>query len=78
MDHMMPGMDGVETTQKIRALGTKYAKDLPIIALTANAVAGNEQMFLENGFNAFLPKPFNVMILDSIVQRWVRHERSEK
>jgi PAS domain S-box-containing protein len=77
MDHMMPGMDGVEATRKIRALGTIYAKNLPIIALTANAVAGNEQMFLDNGFNAFLPKPFNVMNLDSIVQRWVRDRSRE-
>jgi CheY-like chemotaxis protein len=56
MDHMMPGMDGVETTARIRALGTKYAQDLPVIALTANAVAGTEQMFLNSGFNAFLSK----------------------
>jgi signal transduction histidine kinase/ABC-type amino acid transport substrate-binding protein len=72
MDHMMPGMDGIEAVTTIRALGTEYAKNIPIIALTANAVAGNEQMFLENGFNAFLPKPFNVMSLDAVVHRWVR------
>jgi signal transduction histidine kinase len=77
MDHMMPGMDGVETTGRIRALGTDYAKNIPIIALTANAVAGNEQMFLENGFNAFLAKPFNVMNLDSVIQRWVRDRGKE-
>jgi CheY-like chemotaxis protein len=77
MDHMMPGMDGIETTKAIRALGTKYAENIPIIALTANAVAGNEQMFLDNGFNAFLSKPFNVMILDSIIQRWVRDKSRE-
>jgi signal transduction histidine kinase/CheY-like chemotaxis protein len=71
MDHMMPGMDGVEATAKIRALGTKYAQDLPIIALTANAVTGTEQMFLTNGFNAFLSKPLNVMSLDAIVRRWI-------
>jgi CheY-like chemotaxis protein/nitrogen-specific signal transduction histidine kinase len=78
MDHMMPGMDGLETTAKIRALGTKYAQDLPVIALTANAVAGTEQMFLNNGFNAFLSKPFNVMTLDSIVQQWVRNKFKEE
>jgi signal transduction histidine kinase/CheY-like chemotaxis protein len=72
MDHMMPGMDGIETLKKIRALGTKYAENMPIIALTANAVAGNEQMFLDNGFSAFSPKPFNVMSLDSVIQKWVR------
>jgi PAS domain S-box-containing protein len=77
MDHMMPGMDGIEATLAIRALGTKYAQDLPIIALTANVVAGNEQMFLANGFSAYLPKPFNVMLLDSVIQRWVRDKSRE-
>jgi signal transduction histidine kinase/ABC-type amino acid transport substrate-binding protein len=77
MDHMMPGMDGVETTLNIRALGTKYAKNLPVIALTANAVAGSEQMFLDNGFSAFLPKPLSIMSLDHIVQRWVRDKSRE-
>jgi CheY-like chemotaxis protein len=72
MDHMMPGMDGIEATKAIRDLGTEYAKNIPIIALTANVVAGNEQMFMDNGFNAFLAKPFNVMSLDSIIQRWVK------
>jgi CheY-like chemotaxis protein len=78
MDHMMPGMDGVETVKVIRALGNKYAKNVPIIALTANVVAESEKMFLENGFNAFLPKPFNVMSLDSVVQHWIRQKRKEK
>jgi CheY-like chemotaxis protein len=78
MDHMMPGMDGMEATALIRALGNKYAENIPIVALTANAVAGNEQMFLSNGFNAFLPKPFNVMILDAVIQRWVRDKTREK
>jgi PAS domain S-box-containing protein len=77
MDHMMPGMDGIQATHAIRKLGTEYASNIPIIALTANAVAGNDQMFLRNGFNAFLPKPFNVMSLDSIIQRWVRDKSKE-
>jgi CheY-like chemotaxis protein len=78
MDHMMPGMDGMEATAAIRALGTKYAKNISIIALTANVVAGNEKMFLANGFDAYLPKPFNVMSLDSIIQRWVRDKSREE
>jgi CheY-like chemotaxis protein len=77
MDHMMPGMDGVEATKAIRSLDTEYARNVPIVALTANVVAGNEQMFLNNGFNAFLPKPFNVMSLDAIVQLWVRDKSRE-
>jgi signal transduction histidine kinase len=77
MDHMMPGIDGIEATKAIRALDTEYAKNIPIIALTANVVAGNEQMFLDNGFNAFLPKPFNAIILDSVIQQWVRDKSKE-
>jgi CheY-like chemotaxis protein len=77
MDHMMPGIDGMEATRLIRAIDTEYAKKVPIIALTANAVAGNEQMFLSNGFSAFLTKPINVMLLDSVVQRWVRDKSRE-
>jgi len=77
MDHMMPIMDGVETTEKIRAIGTKYAMTIPIIALTANAIAGNEQMFLNKDFQAFLPKPINIINLDSVVQRWVRDKTRE-
>jgi CheY-like chemotaxis protein len=78
MDHMMPGMDGVEATKIIRALGTEYAKNIPVIALTANAVSGSEQMFLQNGFNAFLPKPFNAMLLDAVVKMWVRDNQGSR
>jgi CheY-like chemotaxis protein len=71
MDHMMPGMDGVEAVRRIRALGTEYAAAIPIIALTANAVIGNEQMFLDNGFQAFLPKPINLIQLDKTIRQWI-------
>jgi signal transduction histidine kinase/ActR/RegA family two-component response regulator len=74
MDHMMPGMDGMEAMTAIRALNTEYAKNVPIIALTANAISGNEKMFLDNGFDAFLSKPFNVIGLDAIVRQWVVRE----
>ena len=72
MDHMMPEMDGIKATEFIRALGTKYSKEIPIIALTANAVHGTEQMFLENGFQAFISKPIDIMELDATVRKWVR------
>jgi CheY-like chemotaxis protein/nitrogen-specific signal transduction histidine kinase len=78
MDHMMPELDGIQSTIVIRTLKTEYASNIPIIALTANAVAGSEQMFLENGFNAFLPKPFTMILLDKIIQRWVRNREKEK
>lgn len=56
MDHMMPGMDGVETTRVIRRLHPSY-QDVPIIALTANAVEGTKEQFLAEGMNDFVAKP---------------------
>jgi PAS domain S-box-containing protein len=71
MDHMMPGMDGIETADRIRALGTEYAKKVPIIALTANAIHGTDKMFYEHGFQAFITKPIDVMEMDSVLRKWV-------
>ena len=72
MDQMMPGMDGVEAVRHIRALGSEYAKNIPVIALTANVVPGSEEMFLSNGFQAFLAKPIDIQRLDEIINQWVR------
>jgi signal transduction histidine kinase/CheY-like chemotaxis protein len=78
MDHMMPGMDGIEATHVIREeLGTEYAQKIPIIALTANAIVGSEQMFLDNGFQAFISKPIDILILDSVLRKWVRDKTRE-
>ncbi|MDR1701258.1 MAG: response regulator [Sporomusaceae bacterium] len=79
MDHMMPGIDGIETVRRIREdIGTDYARNVPIIALTANAVAGNEEMFLSKGFQAFISKPIDIMRLDSVLRHWVRDKTLEK
>ncbi|MDR0854726.1 MAG: response regulator [Clostridiales Family XIII bacterium] len=79
MDHMMPGMDGIEAVKIIREeIGTDYAKTVPIIALTANAILGNEEMFLNNGFQAFIPKPIDIMRLDAAINQWVRDKNQEK
>jgi len=77
MDHMMPGMDGIETADKIRALGTEYAKKIPIIALTANAVQGTENLFLEHDFQAFLTKPIDVMEMDRLIRKYVRDDKHD-
>jgi signal transduction histidine kinase/CheY-like chemotaxis protein len=79
MDHMMPGMDGIETTRKIREeIGTDYARYIPVIALTANAIVGNDKLFLENGFQAFLSKPIDMKRMDIVLKQFVRDKEQEK
>ena len=78
MDHMMPGMNGIEATKIIREeIGTEYAQNLPIIALTANAIVGNKEIFLSNGFQDFLSKPIEIARLDAVIRRWIRDKTLE-
>ena len=73
MDHMMPVMDGIETTERLRAMNNP---DVPIIALTANAVSGMHEMFLEKGMDDFLSKPIDPLKLDMILYKWIpRHKQ---
>jgi CheY-like chemotaxis protein len=74
MDHMMPEMDGIETTRRIRALGDAW-QDVPIIALTANVINGAEAMFLDNRFNGFLSKPIEFASLNRCLRRWLPAEK---
>ena len=80
MDHMMPGMDGIEATNFIRNLetGDGYYKNLPIIALTANAVSGQREMFLENDINDFLAKPIDIQKLNDILEEWLPPEKRKE
>ncbi|MDR3353783.1 MAG: response regulator, partial [Synergistaceae bacterium] len=80
MDHMMPQMDGVEAAELIRGLelergGADGRHPVPIIALTANAVSGMREMFIEAGFNDFLAKPIDVSKLDEIIEKWLPREK---
>jgi CheY-like chemotaxis protein len=75
MDHMMPEMNGIETTAAIRAIEGEYFKTVPIIALTANAVSGMREIFLQSGFNDFLSKPIEISKLNEIIERWIPKEK---
>jgi len=70
MDHMMPEMDGVETTKYIRSLGG-WNKQIPIVALTANVVKGTEALFLNNKMNDVLPKPIDLNTLSACLLKWL-------
>ena len=80
MDHMMPGMDGIEATKLIREMDSEnpHHANLPIIALTANAISGIKEMFLSNGFNDFLSKPIDTIKLNTILSKWLPKEKQEK
>ena len=74
MDHMMPDMNGIQATAKIRALGGKYFK-LPIIALTANATRGVQEIFLSSGLDDYMPKPIELDKLSEMLRRWIPIEK---
>ena len=75
MDHMMPDMDGVETFHRIRNKVGSYYKKVPIISVTANAIAGSREMFLQEGFNDFLEKPVELSVLDRLLRRHIPKEK---
>lgn len=78
MDHMMPVMDGVETTQNIRKLADEYIQNMPIIALTANAVMGAREIFKEAGMNDFVAKPIELKDICSKIRAWLPNELVHK
>ena len=67
LDHMMPEMDGVETLHAIRALENNPSADTPVIALTANAVAGAREFYLKEGFQDYLTKPIDADKFESML-----------
>lgn len=74
MDHMMPEMDGLDTTKAIRSISGEYYKEVPIVALTANAISGAKEMFLSNSMQDFLSKPIDAKKLNNILKRWIPDE----
>jgi len=72
MDHMMPKLDGIETTKILRAMGY----DQPIVALTANAVAGQADIFLGNGFDDFISKPIDIRQLNLVLNKLIRDKQA--
>ena len=74
MDHMMPQMDGIQTTQKLREAGYTGT----IVALTANAIVGNDEMFKQNGFDGFIAKPIDLRQLNAVLNTFVRDKYPEE
>jgi HPt (histidine-containing phosphotransfer) domain-containing protein len=72
MDHMMPKMDGIETTKHLRDMG--YTN--PIVALTANALVGQADIFLQSGFDGFISKPIDIRYLNDVLNEFIRDKQS--
>lgn len=70
LDHMMPGMDGLETVARIR----ETMPDLPVFALTANAAAGGEAFYTSKGFDGYLEKPINSTVLEKAIMKYLPEE----
>ncbi|MDR0937727.1 MAG: response regulator [Oscillospiraceae bacterium] len=75
MDHMMPEMDGIEAMKLIRELPDAKHKNLIIVALTANAISGMKEQFIEYGFSDFLSKPIEMKKLVALLNRWIPEEK---
>ena len=76
MDHMMPEMDGIETLHQLRSIPDCPNKDTPVIALTANALSGAKEFYLNEGFTDFLAKPIDSKQLEEMITRFLADERS--
>ena len=71
LDHMMPGMDGIETLEELKRMSDNKSKDAVVIVLTANAMAGVREMYLEKGFDDYLSKPIEGTILEQLLMKYL-------
>lgn len=74
LDHMMPEMDGIETLHQMKQREKNQCKDVPVIILTANAILGAKEKYLEEGFDDYLSKPINADKLERLIQIYLPKE----
>ena len=71
LDHMMPDMDGIETLKAFKELPDNICRDVPVIALTANAIVGAKEMYLDLGFKDYLSKPVKLENLNNLLAKYL-------
>ena len=69
LDYMMPEMDGIDTLKKIREFEQPEKKNVPVVALTANAVSGAKEMFMNAGFNEYVSKPIEIEHFEYVIKK---------
>ncbi len=77
MDHMMPGMDGIETMRKMEEQAVNMSKGVPMIALTANALVGVREMYIKEGFADYISKPIESKKLEKILMKYLPEDKVE-
>jgi len=75
LDHMMPGLDGMETLKRSKQMDNNLNKDVAIIALTANAISGAREMYLAAGFADYISKPIDGGVLESKLAEYLPKEK---
>ncbi len=75
LDHMMPEMDGIETLERLKAMEDTLCRDTPVIALTANAIVGVREMYLEKGFDDYLSKPVEGSDLEAMLKKYIPKQK---
>lgn len=78
LDHMMPGMDGIETLNRIRTLDGNTDNNVPIVVVTANAAPGAEEYYLGNGFDDYISKPVDLDLLNEILFKYLPEDKIEE
>lgn len=78
LDHMMPQIDGIEVLHKLRSDERSSSKDTPAIVLTANAVNGMREMYLNEGFSDYITKPIEPSLLEECISKWLPNEKVQK
>ena len=76
LDHMMPGMDGIETLKYL--VREELVYDTPVICLTANAVAGMRDMYIKEGFDDYLSKPIDMKELSAILEKYLPEDKIKR
>ena len=77
MDHMMPEMDGVETLNRLTIQENGLCRETPVIALTANVMAGADQIYRDKGFQSYLAKPINGSLMEAVLLKYLPKELIE-
>ena len=78
MDHMMPEMDGVEAMKRIKKAAEEMQKSIVVVALTANAVSGAREMFMQEGFDGFIAKPINMANFERVMLQVLPESKIDK